>query len=176
MACPVVLAGCGGAPTAPVDRPAAVAAVARVLNVAAGLNGDCPKEAASCEIYLTILDNPDTNPNQGGPGKCEVAVPVSVIQLHSSPQNKQVVRWKILNSKDFGFTSSAIVITPNQVPNGSAAFDNAKFSVTGQDDQYQWQSTGKQTANVSNGYTAYVYRKAGNLPCGIKDPLIANLP
>jgi len=125
---------------------------------------------------LTIVDNADTAPSQGGLGKCEVAVPVAEIRLHSNPQDKQVVRWKILNSNDFGFTNAAIVIDPNKVPSGAAAFENNKFTVAGKDDQYQWQSTGNQTGNVRNGYIAYVYRKTGSLACGTKDPLIVNVP
>jgi len=176
IACLALLVGCGVAPTVAADRQPDVAPKARFKSVAAGLNGDCPRASPECEIFLTIVDNPDTSPSQGGQGKCEVAVPVSEIRLHSNPQTKQVVRWKILNSNDFGFTQSAVVISPNKVPNGDPAFENGKFSVAGKDDQYQWQSTGKQTASVDNGYTAYVYRKTGNLACGTKDPLIVNLP
>jgi hypothetical protein len=176
FACLAALVGCGVAPTVAADRQPEVQSRLRFKMVATGLNGDCPREFPVCEIFLTIVDNPDTAPDQGGDGRCEVAVPVSEIHLHSNAQNKQVVRWKILNSNDFGFTNSAIVISPNKVPSGDAAFENNKFTVTGKDDQYQWQSTGKQTANVDNGYVAHVYRKTGTLNCGIKDPLIANLP
>jgi hypothetical protein len=69
-----------------------------------------------------------------------------------------------------------VVISPNLENNRrDPAFNNNRFTVQGKDDQYQWQSTGKPSQNVQNGYVAFVYRKNGNLPCGIKDPLIANL-
>jgi hypothetical protein len=176
LACLATLLGCAAAPVASDARPPAAASTQRILTVAAGLNGDCPKESTACEIFLTIVDNANTSPSQGGPGKCEVAVPVSEIHLHSNPQNKQVVRWKILNGNDFGFTASAVTISPNKVPSGAAAFENPGFTVTGKDDQYQWQSTGRQTASINNGYVVYVYRKNGGLACGTKDPLIVNLP
>lgn len=181
IACLSALFGCGLGPTVAADRQPEVASKLRFKMVADGLNGDCPRISPVCEVYLTIVDNPNTAPDQGGPGKCEVAVPVSEIRLHSNTNNKQVVRWRILNSNEFGFTAPSgtrnpVDILPNRVPSTNPAFDSNIFTVTGRDDQYEWKSTGRQTDSVDNGYTVYAYRKLGNLACGTKDPLIANLP
>ena len=173
------LTGCAVTPSQTLDRRSDAVTRPTLKLVAAGLNGDCPRTSPLCEIFLTIVD---TDPKEGGPGSCEVAIPVTEIKLHSNPQVKQVVRWKILNGKDFGFTgptsgpNHAVVISPNRVPNGDPAFENNKFTVPGSDDQYEWQSTGKQTGSVNNGYTVYAYRKLGNLACDTKDPPIVNQP
>lgn len=171
------LAGCAMEPVA-APAPSSMAEPGlKPKLVAGGLVGECPRGVTTCEIFLTIIDNPDTRPEAGGPGRCEVAVPVKAIFLRSTPADKQTVVWRILNANEFEFTSRAIDISPNKAANGRAAFDGAIFTVPGMTDRYQWQSTGWHTSPTDpNGYVAYVRRKAGALDCGTKDPLIANMP
>lgn len=179
IACVAVLFGCSAIRS---DQPQKLDTRPKIKMVAAGLIGDCPKEADECEIFLTIVDNPNTDPQEGGAGTCEVAVPVSEIHLHSTRNHKQRVRWTILNKDAFGFTQLGVAIDPNVDNSGHAgAFEDGHFTDSSKDDQYQWQSSGNQSdhpggdPNKHNGYIAYVYRKSGNLTCGTKDPLIANL-
>lgn len=184
IVCQAALVGCGVAPTQAPERRSDAMPRLNFKLVAAGLEGDCPRVSPICEVFLTIIDNPDPAPGQGGPGMCEVAIPVNKISLHSNMATRQIVRWRILNDSAFGITGAsfgaahAVQISPNKAagPPGTRAFENNKFTVPGRDDQYEWQSTGFQTGPNDNGYVVYAYRKAGNLACGTKDPLIVNLP